>query len=97
MMMMMVVMLDVVLVVLFVINIGLWCQDMVNLCQTSHLQLHQVQLELCSETLRFKIAQLCDQHLVKVAMILDHCSVINSQPVDHHLGHNIVVNKLPPV
>ena len=35
--------------------------------------------------------------VVKVAMILDHCSVINSQPVDHHLGHNIVVNKLPPV
>ena len=70
---------------------------MVNLCQTSHLQLHQVQLELCSETLRFKIAQHCVQHLVKIATIPDHCSVINSQPVDHHLDHNIVVNKLPPV
>ena len=62
MMVMMVVMLEVVLVVLFVINVVIVCQDMVNLCQTSHLQLHQVQLELCSETLRFKIAQHCDQH-----------------------------------
>ena len=35
--------------------------------------------------------------VVTVAMIPDHCSVINSQPVDHHLDHNIVVNKLPPV
>ena len=35
--------------------------------------------------------------LVKVAKIPDHCLVIKDQPVDHHLDHNIVVNKLPPV
>ena len=35
--------------------------------------------------------------VVKVAMIPDHCLVIKDQPVDHHLDHNIVVNKLPPV
>ena len=44
-----------------------------------------------------KLTNIVISILVKVAKIPDHCLVIKDQPVDHHLDHNIVVNKLPPV